>query len=123
MSAAIQNSSESGSLVEGVNSEAVNEAALSKEKRILVAMRQTLAAVVREVTPSSQALQSPLSQATTEDIVMCFGLISAREREIEQTLHQGESQSRPRYPDQQPQADTQTVSLDQLKATLNKKAD
>lgn len=54
----------------------------SKEKRILMAMRKTLAQIVKEVTPESAALRSPLSTETIEDIRMCFGLISAREREL-----------------------------------------
>ncbi|HIP94099.1 MAG TPA: segregation and condensation protein A, partial [Leucothrix sp.] len=36
------------------------------EKRILVAMRKTLSNVVKDVTPSSAALKSPLSDATVE---------------------------------------------------------
>jgi len=52
------------------------------EKRILVAMRKTLSNVVKDVTPSSSALKSPLTESTIEDIKMCFGLIAAREQEI-----------------------------------------
>lgn len=55
---------------------------LEKEKRILSALRKTLAQVVKDVTPSDSALRSPLQPTTVEDIRMCFGLISAREREI-----------------------------------------
>ncbi len=52
------------------------------EKRILLAMRKTLGNIVKDVTPANQNLQSPLKASTIEDIKMCFGLISAREREI-----------------------------------------
>ncbi|HFC93573.1 MAG TPA: segregation and condensation protein A [Leucothrix mucor] len=52
------------------------------EKRILLAMRKTLGNIVKDVTPANQNLQSPLKDSTIEDIKMCFGLISAREREI-----------------------------------------
>ena len=52
------------------------------EKRILVAMRKTLSNIVKDVTPTSSALKSPLTASTVEDIKMCFGLIAAREQEI-----------------------------------------
>ena len=52
------------------------------EKRILIAMRKTLANIVKDVTPANRDLQSPLKDTTIEDIKMCFNLISAREREI-----------------------------------------
>jgi hypothetical protein len=52
------------------------------EKRILIAMRKTLANIVKDVTPANRDLQSPLKDSTIEDIKMCFNLISAREREI-----------------------------------------
>jgi hypothetical protein len=52
------------------------------EKRILLAMRKTLGNIVKDVTPANKDLQSPLKDSTIEDIKMCFGLISAREREI-----------------------------------------
>ena len=59
-----------------------DQASLEKEKTILRALRKTLAQVVVDVTPDSSALKSPLQPQTIEDIRMCFGLISAREREI-----------------------------------------
>ena len=92
---------------------------INKEKRILVAMRKTLSAIVRDVTPSSEAVKSPLSQATTEDIIMCFGLITAREQEIEQKNNKVNTY-KPQFTDEI--KTTQIVSLDSLKATL-KKAD
>ena len=55
---------------------------LEKEKAILRAVRKTLAQVVVDVTPDSRALKSPLQDQTIKDIRMCFGLVSAREREI-----------------------------------------
>lgn len=89
----------------------------NKEKRILAAMRKTLSSVVRDVTPSSSSLKSPLSQSTTEDIIMCFGLITAREQEIDKQNKQLNSK-KPHYTDEV--KTTQTVSLDSLKATINK---
>jgi hypothetical protein len=54
---------------------------LTLEHRILIQVRQVLAAVVRDVTPPP-GMQSPLSPKTIEDIRGCFALISAREREL-----------------------------------------
>lgn len=85
------------------------------EKRILVAMRKTLSSVVRDVTPSSPAIKSPLSDATVEDIKMCFGMIAAREHEIANEAGV-ELNERPQYPDQQDKSNV--VSLDSLKNKL-----
>ena len=88
-----------------------DEYLLNKEKRILAAMRKTLSSIVRDVTPSSSSLKSPLSQSTTEDIIMCFGLITAREQEITKQNKQLNTQN-PHFTDEV--KTTQTVSLDSL---------
>ena len=54
---------------------------LSLEHRILIRLRQVLAAVVRDVTPPP-GMRNPLSQQTIEDIRGAFALIAAREREL-----------------------------------------
>ena len=90
----------------------------TKEKRVLVAMRKTLSSVIRDVTPDSTALKSPLTEATVEDIKMCFGLITAREQELAKEAGV-ELNERPQYPDSQKK--TNVVSLDSLKATMTKK--
>lgn len=82
------------------------------EKRILVAMRKTLSSVVRDVTPTSSALKSPLTESTVEDIKMCFGLIAAREQEIAKDAGV-ELKQRPQYSDDV--AKSNVVSLDSLK--------
>lgn len=82
------------------------------EKRILVAMRKTLANVVKDATPSNPALKSPLSDSTIEDIKMCFGLISAREQELAKEAGV-KLQERPQYPDDHSKSNV--VSLDSLK--------
>ncbi len=87
------------------------------EKRILVAMRKTLSSVVRDVTPTSSALKSPLSDATVEDIKMCFGLIAAREQELAKEAGV-EIKERPKYPDEPTKSNV--VSLDSLKSTTHK---
>ena len=89
------------------------------EKRILVAMRKTLSNVVKDVTPSSSALKSPLSDATIEDIKMCFGLISAREQELAKEAGV-EIKDRPQYPDEPNQSNV--VSLDSLKSVTDKES-
>jgi len=87
----------------------------TKEKRILVAMRKTLGAIIKDVTPSSSAFQSPLSDATVEDVRMCFGLIAAREKEIAEAAGV-EINDRPRFTDDP--AINNVVSIASLKATL-----
>lgn len=88
------------------------------EKRILIAMRKTLSSVVKDVTPSSSALKSPLSDATIEDIKMCFGLIAAREQELAKEAGV-DVKERPQYPDDQKKSNV--VSLDSLSTTTHKK--
>lgn len=87
----------------------------TKEKRILVAMRKTLANVIKDVTPDSSALKSPITESTVEDIKMCFGLIAAREQEIAKEAGV-ELNERPQYSDE-PNKDN-VVSLNSLKSTL-----
>jgi len=89
------------------------------EKRILVAMRKTLSNIVKDVTPTSSALKSPLSDATIEDIKMCFGLISAREQELAKEAGV-EINERPQYPDEPSKSNV--VSLDSLKPSGDKES-
>ena len=53
----------------------------SKEQRILVVMRKLLAQIVKDTTPGP-GMRHPLNEQTIKDIRDCFGLISAREREL-----------------------------------------
>ena len=69
---------------------------LSKEQRILRAMRKTLGSVVRDATPLG-GRPNPLSDATIQDIKDCFALISERERELAELLDFDEA--RPYYRD------------------------
>lgn len=75
------------------------QADLEKEKSILRAVRKTLAQVVVDVTPDSSGLKSPLQPKTIEDIRMCFGLISAREREIMEAMQRANN-DRPHFIDE-----------------------
>ena len=76
---------------------------LSKEQRILIALRKTLADVVKDTTPLP-GRRHPLKESTIERIRDCFSLISARERElIHDDAHDGTrdtSAMRPRYADE-----------------------
>lgn len=86
----------------------------SKEQRILLVMRKLLGSIVRETTPSP-GMKHALSEHTREDIRICFGLISARERELAEKTGIN-LEMRPRYSDQ-PTTST-VVSMD----TLTKKS-
>lgn len=55
---------------------------LQKERDIMLVMRKVLTTIVREVTPEHKSLQHPLSDSTIQDIRMCLGLITAREKEL-----------------------------------------
>lgn len=72
---------------------------LTKEQRILRVMRKVLSSVVKDITPQP-GQGSPLSEQTIADIKECFGLIAAREKELQ--LEQGHTDMRPYYPGEEP---------------------
>jgi hypothetical protein len=74
----------------------MSTAELSKEQRILRAMRKTLGNVVRDVTPLG-GRPNPLTGDTIQDIKDCFALISERERELAEKL--GFDEAKPYYKD------------------------
>lgn len=74
---------------------------LSKEQRILRAMRKTLASVVKDATPLG-GRPNPLRDSTIQEIKDCFGLISEREKELAEKL--GFDEARPFYADGEPQS-------------------
>jgi hypothetical protein len=76
----------------------MSEPELSKEERILRAMKLTLAGVIRD-TATPQGMRHPLSDATIEDLRQCLALISARERELAAESGRDTS-ARPRYADE-----------------------
>jgi hypothetical protein len=73
---------------------------LSQEQHIMIAMRKTLAAIIRDVTPPP-GMKHPLSPDTIEDVRQCLALISAREKELADAA--GRGGERPYYADE-PQA-------------------
>ncbi|TXH69984.1 MAG: segregation and condensation protein A [Thiothrix sp.] len=87
---------------------------LSKERRILMAMRKTLASIVRDLTPKEPDQAYPLSTATVEDVKACFDLIAAREREL--AAAEGlTTQELPRFVDEP--RNEQVISLKNLKTS------
>ena len=89
----------------------------TKEKRVLIAMRKTLSSIIKDVTPSSSAIKSPLTESTVEDIKMCFGLIAAREQEIAKEAGV-ELNDKPHFTDEA--VTSNVVSLDSLKISMTK---
>jgi len=71
---------------------------LSKEQQIMVAMRKTLAVIIKDTTPEP-GLIHPLSKNTVEDIKACFALIAARERELMAEMGV-ENKARPYFTDE-----------------------
>lgn len=76
----------------------MSEPELTKEERILRAMKLTLAGVIRD-TATPQGMRHPLSDSTIEDMRQCLALISARERELAAEAGRDAS-ARPRYADE-----------------------
>jgi hypothetical protein len=81
---------------------------LTKEERILRAVKHTLAGVVRD-TATPHGMRHPLSDATIEDLRQCLALISARERELAAEAGRDAS-ARPRYADEPSRAE-QVISF------------
>ncbi|MGD8591044.1 MAG: segregation and condensation protein A [Chromatiales bacterium] len=75
-----------------------------KEREILMVMRKVLSTIVRELTPEHRSLKHPLSDDTIQDIRMCMGLITAREKELADAAGRT-AVERPYYTDQ-PRAST-----------------
>lgn len=88
--------------------------AVSQERRILMAMRKTLASIIRDLTPTDAMQTYPLSEATVADVKACFDLITAREREL--AAQDGlMTRELPRFTDEPKPA--QVISISQLKTT------
>jgi len=77
---------------------------LSREERILRAVKLTLAGVIRD-TATPHGMRHPLSDATIQDLRQCLALISARERELAQVAGRPAG-AQPRYADEPGQGDT-----------------
>ena len=93
-----------------IDPKAPDRGGLTQEQRILIAMRKTLAAVIRDLAPPP-GMRHPLSDASVEDVRQCLRLISAREKELADA--QGRGGERPRFADE-PQT-VQSVPMDSLR--------
>jgi len=87
----------------------------SKERRVLVAMRKTLASVIKDLTPSDSSMEYPLSDATVKDVKVCLELIAARELELAKEAGLNNN-ARPRFIDEESHAATNVVSLASLRS-------
>ena len=79
---------------------------LSKEQQVMVAMRKTLANIIKDTTPEPGMIR-PLSKNTVEDIKACFALIAARERELMEEMGV-ENKARPYFVDETKSANVVT---------------
>jgi len=78
----------------------MSDSMLSMEARILQAVKQTLARVIRD-TATPHGMRHPLSDGTIEDLRQCLALISARERELAGGAGESmEAKARPRFSDE-----------------------
>jgi hypothetical protein len=76
----------------------MNDIALTKEERILRAMRQVLTSIAKD-TYTRPGHRHPLSDETVNDIRHCLGLITAREAELNAAAGR-EMNARPRFIDE-----------------------
>ena len=74
-------------------------------------MRKVLANIIKDTTPEHRNMKHPLSEGTIEQVRHCFGLISARERELADEA--GVNQEQPYFSDEKPSADV--VSIHSIK--------
>ena len=85
---------------------------LSKEERILRAMREVLTRIIRE-TATPPDFKHPLSNECIEDMRQCLFLISARETELRQD--RGDPMAGlPHYPDERRPQGPAVVPIDQI---------
>lgn len=80
---------------------------LTQEQQILIAMRKTLAAIIKDVTPPP-GMRHPLSDGTIEDVRQCLSLIAAREKDLADA--QGRGGERPYYADEPQRAQVVPVA-------------
>jgi hypothetical protein len=84
----------------------MTDSELSKEERILRAVKLALANVIKD-TATPPGMRHPLSEGTIEDLRQCLALIAARERELAQAAGKP-MRERPRYADD-PEAQEKVV--------------
>ena len=84
----------------------------NKEREILMLMRKTLGNVVKDTTPAP-GTRHTLTEHTIQDIRLCLGLITTRERELADEA--GAVVERPYYTDEQPTEKVVSISSIQKK--------
>lgn len=84
---------------------------LTPEQQILILVRKTLTAIVKDVTPPP-GMRHPLSDPTITQIRDCLGAIARREKKLASA--QGRACEQPYYADQ-PQS-AQIVPIDSLRS-------
>jgi len=85
---------------------------LTKEQEILMVMRKVLASIVKDTTPPP-GMKHPLTEQTIQDVRACFGLISARERELAD--EQGRVVEKPFYTDQRQEQSAEVVPMSSIR--------
>jgi len=85
---------------------------LSKEARILRAVKYTLTRVIKD-TATPPGLRHPLSDTTIEDLRNCLVLISQRERELAELTGRPMNE-RPRFADEPDRSGVAEISIDQI---------
>lgn len=88
--------------------------AANKEIKVLSAMRKTLIEIAKD-TMTKPGLAHPLSENTRTMVTDCLNLVSIRQVEIEKEMGKF-ADMKPKFADESTQ---QSVSLDDLKKTLN----
>ena len=78
-----------------------------RERDLLLVMRKVLASIIKDTTPAHRDLKHPLTDNTIQDIRMCLGLISNRERELADLA--GIKQEKPYYVDEKQSADVVSI--------------
>ena len=91
----------------------MSEHEVSKEERILRAVKMTLTGVIKD-TATAPGMKHPLSDDTITDLRNCLALISSREQELAEAAGRA-MDMRPHFTDEpRPQGDV-VVSLDSIK--------
>lgn len=99
----------------------MNTEDLSKEERILRAVKRVLTDVARD-TFTRPGHAHPLSDQTVQAIRECFGLIAARERELAEAANRP-MHDRPRFADEPNSAASSNVVVPLDRINFKKKTD
>ena len=80
----------------------------TRERDLLLVMRKVLASIIKDTTPAHRDLKHPLSDNTIQDVRMCLGLISSREKELAELA--GIQQEKPYFADDKPAAEVVSIN-------------